>query len=199
MPWSEKTSANLYRGAQFVFVAGLVILVLYSVFGQKSGSVLGASLLIALATTAVSMLAGFIFGLPRYGYVVVNNPGTGREAAGGKVEKATRQVADSFAPSNNLEQVSDWLTKLLLGAGLVQLGSIGKWLGNFIEGLSRALVVDGATAALPAARLIAGSILALYGSLGFLFAYITTTVWYRQRLVDLFGDDDNGGGSGGPP
>lgn len=62
-----------------------------------------ASLLIAGAPLAVGLLVGFVFGIPR-----VQSSGAGAV----------------YQPNTNLEQVSDWLTKLLIGVGLTQMTSL---------------------------------------------------------------------------
>jgi hypothetical protein len=61
--------------------------------------------LAALAALVSGGLLGFLFGIPRSQH---NNPSAGR-----------------YAVNTNLEQVSDWLTKILIGAVLIQLGSVG--------------------------------------------------------------------------
>lgn len=93
--------------------------------------------------------------------------------------------ASIYSPSNNLEQVSDWLTKLLIGAGLVQLGHVGRWLGGFINALACGLMSGDSNVTSPAAKIVAGSLVGFYTAFGFLFGYIVTTLWYRRRLEDI--------------
>src|ERR1700677_651140 len=72
--------------------AGFVALILYTWFYKMSW----AGCLWALACTAAGSLIGIVFGVPR-------------------------SANDSDAVNTNMEQISDWLTKLLVGAGLVEL------------------------------------------------------------------------------
>jgi hypothetical protein len=142
---------------------------------EKAVKVFAVGTLLALAATAVASVVGFLFGLPRY------SESTGPN---GSSISAKARAAGLYVPSNNLEQVSDWLTKLLLGAGLVQLGHMGRWLGGFTDGLARAFVSGNAELIPPTAKVLAASLLAFYSALGFLSGYIVTSIWYRRRLQE---------------
>jgi hypothetical protein len=153
-------------------------------FQQRSVEVFAVGFLVALGTSAAAAVGGFLFGLPRYNAVLavpVSGASTAAESSMSAADEA-RATAGIYTPSNNLEQVSDWLTKLLLGAGLVQLGRIGRWFSKFIDGLAAAFVGQTGQATLATARTIAGSLIVFYAAFGFLFGYIITTLWYRQRL-----------------
>ena len=92
-------------------------------------------------------------------------------------------ASSPFEPSTNLSEVSDWLTKLLLGAGLVQLTHLGQPLGQLINavafGLGRSPEVGTPD---NSAQVIAGSLLVSYFVLGFLDGYVVTTLWYGTKL-----------------
>jgi hypothetical protein len=180
---SERTADALYKGALALAIFGVVLLGVYA-YTQGSWSIISIGSLLALSVMSIAMLVGFIFGLPRYSTVVIS---TGNESnvSEAMIAGKARAAAGTFAPGTSLEQISDWFTKLLLGAGLVQLGALGQWVSGLVEGISSALVGSGAAGALPAARVVAGSLLALYGALGFMFGYISTTLWYRRRLNDF--------------
>jgi hypothetical protein len=91
-----------------------------------------------------------------------------------------------FEPSTNLSEVSDWLTKLLLGAGLVELTHLGGPLGKLINavafGLGRSAAVGVPDSA---AQVMAGSLLITYFVLGFLDGYVLTTLWYGSKVRGL--------------
>jgi hypothetical protein len=172
---------QLAWGAFWVALLGMVLLAGYSL-AQKSWIVFTAGALVSLSVITLTTLAGFIFGLPRYSSVLTVPISATASTPQSRAEMAAQvgAVSSPFTPSNNLEQISDWFTKLLLGAGLVQLGTIKQWTGNLVEGLASAFTINGATS--PAARVVAGGLIALYGGLGFLFGYISTTLWYSGRL-----------------
>jgi hypothetical protein len=91
--------------------------------------------------------------------------------------------SSAFTPSTNLAEVSDWLTKLLLGAGLVQLTHLGPPVASLINSVAAGL--EGGTSAEPSgsATVVAGAILITYTVLGFLVGYVLTTLWYGNRLA----------------
>jgi hypothetical protein len=64
---------------------------------------LGAGVAIAIASAATGYLLGFLFGISR-------------SLQGGDSSESNSQ---SFPGNTNLEQISDWLTKILVGVGLV--------------------------------------------------------------------------------
>lgn len=157
-----------------------MLLAIYAII-QGSWSAFTAGSLLGLAASALAGAAGFLFGLPRYSTVVAIPAERGTSSS--SVDDVVRRANSStriFAPSNNLEQVSDWLTKLLLGVGLVQFESISQWLLNLIARVAPALSSRDPTG--PSARIVAGSILVIYSILGLLFVYLSTTLWYRSQL-----------------
>lgn len=109
-------------------------------------------------------LLGFIFGVPR--------PPDSQPAA-----------AKAYRINTNLVQISDWLTKLLVGAGLASLGSIPGFAVRFINFLDKDAYKD-----LPGGGTFALFILIYYLSLGFFWGYVET----RTYLTDLL---DKGGAS----
>jgi hypothetical protein len=91
-----------------------------------------------------------------------------------------------LTPSTNLAEISDWLTKLLLGAGLVELTRLGHPLSSLIDAVARGLQgipAGGAVTGTPV--LVAASMLVMYVVLGFLDGYVVTTLWYGKYLQRL--------------
>src|ERR1700752_4028760 len=82
---------------------------------------LGLYTLVAGAAAAVGGLAGFLFGIPRAREISEAIAQQGNDPA-----KTRRAV---LSANTNLERVSDWLTTLLVGATLVQIDPIIKWIG----------------------------------------------------------------------
>lgn len=96
--------------------------------------------------------------------------------------RAEHDASRTFEPSSNLAEVSDWLTKLLLGAGLVSLTKLGPPLGALIDSVASGL--EGSTGAVSGpARTLAGALLIAYTALGFLDGYVVTTLWYGRRIA----------------
>lgn len=131
-------------------------------------SYLGVGMATALAAFLSGCLIGFLFGIPK----VVSS---------GQL----RQQTDPYSPSSNLAEVSDWLTKLLLGAGLVQLTHLATPISHLIDFIAAGLTATTATGASSAAKVMAGSILFGYAVIGMLDAYVVTTVWYQHKLEEI--------------
>jgi hypothetical protein len=91
-----------------------------------------------------------------------------------------------LSPSTNLAEISDWLTKLLLGAGLVELTRLGRPLSGLVDAVARGMR-DLPPGVKPpeSSVVVAAGILAMYVVLGFLDGYILTTVWYGKYLERL--------------
>jgi hypothetical protein len=109
--------------------------------------VAGTGLLVELAAALAGGLAGFLFGIPRS--IARNDPGPERR----------------YDVNTNLEQISDWLTKILVGVGLVQIGQ----LGAVSAGLFNAIAQDMKIGTTAVGALILYSLTA-----GFLGSYLVT-------------------------
>ena len=129
-------------------------------FGRKEYlSVLAAVLMTVAAAFTLAAVLGLVFGIPR----------------AATLPKATARLL----PNTNLEQVSDCLTKLLIGAGLVQIGSFAGALGKLAEYLKPAL---GNSAATPA---FAAAIIQFNLAAGFATGYISTRLVLTRELRDV--------------
>jgi tetratricopeptide (TPR) repeat protein len=78
------------------------------------------SLAVAFAATMVGALLGFLFGIPRSLQQEASNPpatgDTGQQQGG----KSKLPALQAFRSNTSLEEISDWLTKIIIGIGLVQ-------------------------------------------------------------------------------
>lgn len=128
---------------------------------------LAVGMLTAFAAFLTGILTGFLFGIPR----VVSS---------GQVRHGQ---SSAYAPSSNLAEVSDWLTKLLLGAGLVQLTHLSAPISGLIDNVAAGLHIAGTSS--DAAKVTAGAILFGYTVTGLLTGYVVTTMWYQRKLAQL--------------
>lgn len=123
-------SAWMLGGFASLFVAA-VIFAIQSPTREgfaTSIAIFGHGALLSFAFAAIGGLVGFLFGIPRQLRQPDKNPNKTGEA------KTPQQEAPRDA--TNLEQVSDWLTKIILGAGLTQLIKIPgqlKALGEYFK------------------------------------------------------------------
>ncbi|MCX8475923.1 MAG: hypothetical protein MT490_09030 [Sphingomonas sp.] len=120
----------------------------------------GASLLWSMASIAVGALIGFLFAVPRI------NPEV--------------KVRSRLIPNANVEAVSDWLTKILVGVGLVNFQSIGR----FIEGLAGQFAKDtGRTHA------FALGLIVYFFAIGVIQGYVLTRIFLAARFRAEMQDD----------
>lgn len=136
----------------------------------------GGHVLVGLASACVGALLGFLLGVPRSHAATMSASSVQRAAAGGRPGEAAgdgaandRDARDERARpgvNSNLEDVSDWLTKTLIGAGLTQLTSV--------PGLLRDLVGAFDT---DRPGVVLGSVVVFSLGCGFLGGYIFTRIF----------------------
>ena len=105
-------------------------------------------------------IVGFLFGIPR----TVQG-------------SALPERATQYQGNTNLEQVSDWLTKIIVGVGLVQIGHIIPALSKFAESMKAPL------GGLPSSAAFGLGLAISYALLGFLYFYF----WSRSLFVRELG------------
>jgi hypothetical protein len=124
------------------------------------------------ASLLVGGTLGFLFGIPRTLQQGEAEPDDDAGAAGKKHL--------DYRVNTNLEQISDWLTKMLVGVGLTQINAIpGK-----LDGLATAIGEGMGSAA--SDKTFALATLVHFLVLGFLFGYL----WTRLFLASAFRQAD---------
>jgi hypothetical protein len=131
----EDVSKTSYAVLIFV-VFGLVALACFAssvsnplVAWREFARTVGAGCLYAGAFFAAGALAGFLFGIPRsVPRRQSDRASTGKDPAAAKDSAAdtveNRRAESPFATNTNLEDISDWLTKIIVGLGLINLKEI---------------------------------------------------------------------------
>jgi hypothetical protein len=150
-----------------ITVGGLLTIVAYAL-RQPEGSRLSiftASVLLAFAAATVGALLGFTFGIPK---TVAKAGDTG--------------AVSQYTGNTNYDQISDWLTKILVGAGLVELSKIG----SFFAEISSVLGPYYGTAA-PA---IIPTIIITYAITGFLTTYLWARLYLIRQMQETEVSDD---------
>src|SRR6267142_3576429 len=123
----------------FIVLASLGVLgaLLYAITISEKWSagfaIFGGSVLISGAFSFVGGLIGFLFAIPRsrQDQLTVQAQPTSTPDA-----DTARQRLSDYAANTNLEQISDWLTKILVGIGLVQFGDISLKFGAIATSLA---------------------------------------------------------------
>ena len=160
------------RGLTLVIVVGVVGLVGFAGWSaaEFSWSGVAAALLLAGACLLVGALIGFLFGIPR---------ALQQEDAR---EDGSAAGTSSYRANTNLEQISDWLTKILVGVGLTQLAEIPAALTKAGEHLGGAFTGSAAAAEVASVAIV------YFLTSGFLFSYL----WTRLFLLGLLTRADLG-------
>jgi hypothetical protein len=162
-------SAWLHLFAVVPPLVGLLALVLHCLTQPWPAALgaLGTGIGVAVAAAAVGALLGFVFGIPRS---LQRDPATG-----------DADLAGDYRPNTNLEQISDWLTKILVGVGLVEVGNAAGPTRRLVGSVAAGL---GGTAS---ARVVAATAMTVFVIWGFLLAYVLvrTQVTLTFRQSDL--------------
>jgi hypothetical protein len=133
----QKQTMRLLAG---IAGAGLVASIAFAAqFGtSKFVSVFATALMLAAGSAMGGVLLGFLFALPR----ARRSEAYAREQPSPSQPAATELTSEREAttrPNTNLEDISDWLTKILVGVGLIELASIGEALGRLSSAVAPAL------------------------------------------------------------
>ncbi len=157
--------------------------------GWRANSV-GPVLLWVTASFAAGGTAGFLFGIPKSGILsesagnasngASSTADAGSQAEQGTQERSAAQSARQRArPNTNLEEVSDWLTKILVGLTLANLGELRSQVQSI------ALNAASAIRAKPDASDIsaASALIVGFALIGFLAVYLYMRLFVQGAIV----------------
>ena len=92
-------------------------------------SVIGVAVVIAGAALLTGSLLGFLFGIPRTLQQETTVAASQNQSK--DIAKQDSPQGISYQVNTNLEQISDWLTKILVGVGLTQISALPEALQNY--------------------------------------------------------------------
>jgi hypothetical protein len=119
-------------------------------------------------------ILGFIFGIPK------SLQGKQTETAGGKQQGSEKgeagAVGPRYAANTNLEEISDWLTKMLVGVGLTQLYATPGRVKLLTEYIARGMGDSAYSQSFALGQLL------YFVPLGFLFAFLWTRLYLGGAL-----------------
>lgn len=99
----------------FLAITGVGVIAVWATrYGDDFGTILGITCLMLGASALVGGFLGFLFGIPKS----AADPG-----GSGQIPQSAESRLP-YAANTNLEQISDWLTKIIVGVSLTQLGPI---------------------------------------------------------------------------
>ena len=173
-------AARAWKNALWLLIAvGALVLFAWAQSQPNPQSAFGGGALVATAAATLGALAGMIFGLPRSAQTpaarvvstaVGSNPAgpdTAAEAQGG----SPRAAADEhvvIVPNSNMVEISDWLTKIVVGLGLTQLGSIPGDFQRLVDYARGAVGVPDSAAGL------VGALIITYFGAAFVLSYLAS-------------------------
>ena len=184
--WESGTSGDrTQRGVVFVsylLVVGMVgasIVLGLSVPGSSdvSGAGVGlAAFSLFAAAAAVGAGLGFLFGLPRSRFA--DAALTDEQARNGGTSDPAGTTSAHYLTNSNLIKVSDWLTTIIIGIGLVNLAKIGPAVGDLSNELQDPL--GGADYA----GIIGVSVIVVALLASIMLCYLWTSIRVRELLED---------------
>lgn len=155
--------------ATAAFILGIVVIAAFAIGASASPQAavkIGAALMLtALAAWMVGSATGFLFGVPRY--KADNSSASDRQ-----------RLLSQYAPNTNLEQVSDWLTKIIIGATLVQVQVIPGKFQNLCDWIAGHL-------GQPDLAVVAGGAIIFFGLTGFLWCYLWSSIRIMRELARI--------------
>lgn len=179
----------LFLGMVGVAAGGFALL--FMLFSQLSGwfAAIGIGGLVAIAGAASGGLLGFIFSVPR---ILTKDVTKDVSAEQGAIGSSSEKSARLLGSNTNLERISEWLTTMLVGVGLSQIGSVGTKIKLFSDFLAtNGKVFDKGTSA--GALPVAGPFLLVFGLVGgFVFFYIYTRIYLSplfQHVEEILNDN----------
>ena len=149
------------------------------------------ALLWSLGFCVSGMLLGFLFGIPRTlpsGTVNMAPPDERANGKGRSADEAPTAGADAATDNasntlflgtptpmeinSNLVEVSDWLTKIIVGVGLIELKSLPGSARSMAAFIAPSLATD-----TPTAMAVVGGIMLFFSVHGFLIGYLLTRIY----------------------
>lgn len=197
----KRVLATIVTGTLCAYVAGLTIFAyaLHSGDGVPSGwRIFGTAIIVGAAVAVAGGLLGFLFGMPR-GFRAGPQPsnpagapaGGGADASGnagqaaGKsdAEKTSAQPAAHYGQrgisaswdNDNLVEVSDWLTKIVVGVSLVQIKPILDWISQVGTRIG-----EGVNLAAPLDQSFGVAVILVNFGIGFVVTYV-----YARTILSL--------------
>ena len=147
-------------------ICGEVVVLIYEPDARSRA----AAILWALASLSAGSLLGLIFGIPR-----------AASEAPRAAENPDEPVRTNYhlRANTNMEQISDWLTKLLVGAGLVELRNFPNYIYSAAQFVAASL---GTTANAAGATAFAAALLIYFFVEGFLGGYLATRMFFQNAF-----------------
>jgi hypothetical protein len=124
----------------------------------------------AMMCLAAGALGGFLFGVP-------------------KVNSGPAVPGETLRPNSNIEVVSDWLTKIIVGVGLVEFRKLGTLIKGVAQQLGQSLTPSADVHLQSNAASFAEALILYFFAAGMIQGYLLT----RMYIGVQFGESDSSG------
>jgi len=141
----------------------VVALGIFATQQQTGTAMFAVGLVVAAAAMLSGGLIGFVFGVPRM--LTADSP-----------ERRT-DVSGAVVANTNLEQISDWLTKILVGVGLTQFQAIGNAAQDLFDALAPSFGGAGT------GKAFAGGLVTFSAAFGFVTGWLYTRLLLGAAMV----------------
>lgn len=169
-------AALIFQLALFVMAALMPLLGIRAyAFSAPSGDrlrIFGMSVVFGSAAVAIGGLIGFLFGIPR-SQTTIESASSGTRTIDGE----PTVTPNASLPNTNLEQISDWLTKVLIGVTLAQIGKMGSGAASLFSKMSNGLGAGSSGVA------FVGALVTYSTAIGFMFGWLATRMWVAWAIT----------------
>jgi hypothetical protein len=168
------------------FPGSLGLLLYAGINWPKSPTILGMGILVATASLMVGGVVGFLFGVPKSADPQRKPPQDKPQTKDGlQSGDAVVQITGSGVRRNtNIEEISDWLTKIIVGLGIYEL----KKVPELVTRLARFLTPGFAD--VPGAGALSIILVVSFGCAGFLLGFILTVLFLTRAIEKAITPDD---------
>ena len=163
----SKSAAYLIRIAIFfsvILLLGIVMAICFSKTVRDFSTLVIWILCMYVAGAAV----GFLFGIPK---ILQSDK---------KKNDPANDDDYHLQVNTNLTDISDWLTKIIVGLGLVKLAKLGPYISSVAQSLAGGLDTSDTSAALA----FAYGVIICYSISGFLFGYLITRLFLSKAFSE---------------
>ena len=163
-------------GKTFAIIIMAVGLVFQLTYGFSSGTQPGSSIsilfLISVAMASPGGILGLIFGIPRQLPAPDNDSNATRQSLAAEPSGHVR-----MAFNTNLQDVSDWVTKLIVGISLVELTNILSFFHRNVTAISQETGMQ---------KAVIASVILYYLVVGFIMTYYWTQTNLWREMLQLY-------------
>jgi hypothetical protein len=183
MATEKNTSPEVDPGLKvilFTVLLGVITIIIVGIWMSNGsadaslGAILGLSMLVSLASALVGGFLGFLFGIPK-------SLQKGNEMVLATATNGNPTKERPYSNNTNLEQISDWLTKIIVGVSLTQIPAILRHFDMLTTKIALGFKPLDETFAYP----YSASLIIFYSICGFLAVYIYAKIYLLKQLTFL--------------